>query len=182
MADGIFYNDLKEPILTANIAAVTLLSTDKALVPAANMPVLGSRYFDRVGKRIRIRVAGVITTAATPGNGSFTLYWGSGADATGASLGVSNVQALVAGQTNATWIAEFEVECRATGASGTLMATGWALFSEAVSVAHMVYPATGAGAVAADLTAASTISIQFKRSGSTVETMQVVSLDVIALN
>jgi hypothetical protein len=35
---------------------------------------------------------------------------------------------------------------------------------------------------ACDLTAASIISVQFKRSGSTVETMQIHNMQVIALN
>lgn len=182
MADGIYYHDTKEPIIAADQTAVTLALTAKALVPAAAMPVLGQRYFDRIGKKIRIRLAGRITTALTPGNGQFVLYWGSGADAIGTIIASGPANALIASQTNLTWVAEFEIECRALGATGSLLATGYAMFNEAVSVAHQLIPASAPAAVVVDLTAASIVSVQFLRSGSTVETMQVHQVTVTALN
>ena len=56
MADGLFYNDLREPFLTGDIAAVTLAATAKALYPASNFPVLGGQYFSRIGDRKSTRL------------------------------------------------------------------------------------------------------------------------------
>ena len=55
MADGLYYVDSRQPFLSANVPQVTLGTTDKALIPVANMPVLGSNYFSMVGKAVRIR-------------------------------------------------------------------------------------------------------------------------------
>src|SRR5438270_252454 len=112
MADGIFYNDLKEPFVTVPPAAVTLVATAKALYTASQFPVLGGQYFARVGKKLKIRLCGVFTSAATPGNGSFNVYYGSGADATGVLLMTGTPVALTANQTNMTWELEIVVTCR----------------------------------------------------------------------
>src|SRR3954464_4373908 len=70
MSDGLFYNDLREPFQVSDPASGTLATTAKALYPPSAFPVLGGQYFARPGKRIKIRLFGKITTAATPGNGS----------------------------------------------------------------------------------------------------------------
>ena len=183
MADGLFYQDTREPFVSVDVASVTLAATIKALYPAAAFPVLGGQYFARPGKGLRIRMFGRITTAVTPGNGQFDIRYGSGADAAGVSLVTSAAFALTASQTNLSWVADFKIVCRSTGATGTLMATGWAKFNEAVAAADVFIPASApvvSGAV--DLTAANIISVQFSRSGSTAETMQVHELEVCALN
>jgi hypothetical protein len=185
MADGLFYNDLRMPIITADVASVTLSTTAKALYPASAFPVLGGGYFGYVGKKMRIKLFGRITTAATPGNGQWNIFWGSGADNTGTSLATSATFALTASQTNLSWCAEFSVYCRAMGASGALMCTGWSLFNNGVaatSVQPVLIPASAPAQVTADTTANNIISVQFLRSGSTAETMQVHDLDVIAMN
>src|SRR5215475_8987672 len=130
--DGPFYNDLRSPFTAADVASVTLSTTDKALYPVGNFPVLGSNYFGWVGKSIRIRLFGRITTAATPGNLTWDVYWGTGADANGTIIGSSAAIALQASQTNLSWIAEFDIVCRAFGSSGALICTGWSLFNVAV--------------------------------------------------
>src|SRR6516225_6538990 len=81
--DGPFYVDTRAPHINADIAAVTLAATAKALVPVANLPVLGSNYFGWVGKAIRMRLWGRITTGATPGNMTAQIMWGNGAGADG---------------------------------------------------------------------------------------------------
>ena len=183
MADGLFYNDLREPFVTVPPAAVTLSTTAKALYTASQFPVLGGQYFTRPGKKLRIRLFGQITTAATPGNGSFNVYYGSGADATGVLLMTGTAVALTASQTNLSWYCEIYVSCRTTGSAGTLFCDGWAKFNEAVLAGGMMLPASApAASGSVDLTAANIISVQFLRSGSTVETMQVVDMEVTALN
>lgn len=183
MADGLFYNDVREPFMTVPPSAVTLASTAKALYPAAAFPILGGQYFARPGKKIKIRLFGIITTAATPGNGSFNVYYGTGADANGVLLMTGTPVALTAGQTNLTWELEIIITCITTGSSGTLRCTGKAIFNEAVLAPHQMLPtSTAAASGACDLTAANIISVQFLRSGSTAETMQTIEMEVTALN
>lgn len=183
MADGLFYNDTREPFVTVPPAAVTLAATAKALYTASQFPVLGGHYFSRVGKKVKIRLFGVITTALTPGNGSFNVYYGTGADANGVLLMTGTPAALTASQTALTWMAEITVTCITTGSAGTLRCTGWVHFNEAVQAPMQMLPtATAAASGACDLTAALIVSVQYLRSGSTVETMQVMDMEVIALN
>jgi hypothetical protein len=185
-ADGLFYNDLREPFIYGDITAVTLASTAKALYPAANFPVLGGQYFSRIGKALRIRLFGRMTTGATPGNGSFNVYYGTGADANGTAIVTGTPVALVANGTNLSWMVEVDVHARTLGAAGTLFCTGFAQFNVGLLLstnAPMLLPASApAASGAVDLTAANIISVQFLRSGSTAETMQVHNMQVIALN
>lgn len=183
-ADGIFYNDLREPFMAADQAAVTLATTDKALYTTSAHPVFGGQYWVRVGKKVKYRLFGKITTALTPGNLTIDVYYGSGADATGTILASSAAQTLVASQTNISWELEFCVHCRSIGSAGTLFVDGRATFGTAVIAAGtFLIPASAAVASAGvDLTGANIISVQFKRSGSTVETATTQDLEVIALN
>lgn len=186
MSDGLFYNDLREPFIAADIAAVTLLTTDLALYPASNFPVLGGQYFARVGKKMKIRLFGKITTAATPGNLTFDIYYGTGGAANGVLLASSAAITLVASQTNLSWWAQFFVSCRSIGSAGTLFCDGVAYFNAAViaSTAQPIMIPASAAVVsgACDLTTALILSVQAKRSGSTAETMTVQDMEVIALN
>lgn len=184
--DGAFYLDTRTPFMTSDIAAVTLASTDKALYPAANFPVLGGNYFGFPGKTIQIDLFGRMTTGTSPGNLTWDIYWGTGADANGTILQSSAAVALVASGTNLAWTASFKVRCTAIGSSGTLFVTGWTEFNVglvASTNAPVLIPASApATSSAVDLTAANIVSVQFKRSGTTAETMQVHQLHVTALN
>lgn len=186
MADGLFYHDTREPHIGLDITAVTLAATAKALYPASNFPVLGGQYFARVGKKLRIRLFGRITTVLTPGNGSFDIYYGTGADANGVLLASSAALALTASQTNLSWWVDVSVHCRSIGSTGTLFCVGEAGFNVAVlasTLQPMLIPASAPVVSAAcDLTAALILSVQFKRSGSTAETMQVHDMMVTAVN
>ncbi len=184
MADGLFYNDLREPFIGADVAAVTLSTTDKALYPKDNFPVLGGQYFARIGKKMRIRLFGKITTAATPGNLTIGIYYGTGADANGVLLQSSAAQTLIASQTNLSWQIEVFVHARSLGSTGTLFVTGKCFFNTAVIAAGTFLIPASAAAVsgACDLTSALILSVQAKRSGSTAETMAVQDMEVISLN
>jgi hypothetical protein len=188
MADGIAYHDTRTPFIAADIAAVTLAATAKALYPANSFPPLGAGYFQQfVGKKIRIKMFGRITTAATPGNGSFDIYFGTGADANGTILASSAAIALLANQTNLSWTLTIDVTVRKLNdaSNGALLVTGIAHFNVAVMASTtqpMLIPASAAAQVAVDLTTSNIISVQFKRSGSTVETMQVHDMTVEPLN
>jgi len=187
MADGLFYWDTRTPNPGAAIASVALSTTDLALYPSTFFPYLGPNYFGYIGKKLRIQLFGQITTAATPGNGTFDIYWGTGANANGTILASSATVALTASQTNLSWSLDVVVACRALGTSGSLLLTGSALFNNAVianTLQPLMIPASAAAAVTVDLTntAPNIVSVQFKRSGSTAETMQVLDMHVIAMN
>lgn len=186
MADGLFYQDTREPFIGADIAAVTLAATAKALYTPSNFPVLGGQYFARIGKKISIRLFGRITTGATPGNGSFDIYYGTGVDANGVLLASSAALALTASQTSLSWWLDVYVHCRSIGSAGTLFCDGKADFNVGVlasTLAPMLIPAsTPVVSGACDLTASLIISVQFKRSGSTAETMTVHDMTVTAMN
>lgn len=186
MAGGQFYLDMMEPNIFADITAVTLATTAKALYPVSNFPIIGGQFFARLGRKLHIRLQGRITTAATPGNGSFDIYYGTGADANGVVLASSAALALTASQTNLSWWLDVYVHVRSLGAAGTLFCTGKAHFNVGVlasTLQPMMIPASApAVSGACDLNAANIISVQFKRSGSTAETMQVHDMDVVAYN
>ena len=83
MADGLFYNDLREPFIATDQAQISPLATAVALYTPSAFPVLGGQYFSRVGKALRIKLFGRCTSAVTPGNVSFAVYYGTGASANG---------------------------------------------------------------------------------------------------
>src|SRR5258708_40114509 len=89
MADGLFYVDTRTPHISADVAAITVIATNVALVPVANLPVLGSNYFSFVGKAVRIRMFGRMTTAAAAGTMTVSLLWGNGTNANGTSIGAT---------------------------------------------------------------------------------------------
>ena len=184
--DGAYYQDTREPFIFADVTAVTLAATQKALYPASNFPVLGGQYFARPGKRMHITMMGRATTGITPGNLTLGSFYGTGADANGVSLVTSAAVALIASQTNLTWCLDFHVHCRSVGNTGTLFAWGQFGCNPALiaSTAQPVMMPASAPAVsgACDLTAALIISLQALRSGSTAETMQVHDLKVVSPN
>lgn len=185
MADnGSFFVDTREPFIATPPAAATLAATPVALYTASQFPVLGGQYFARVGKKLRINLRGIITTALTPGNGNWAVFINPTiVNNTGVSLGTSTANALIASQTNQLWTAELTVECITIGNTGTLRCTGFAFMADAVMVQkQMIGLAAGAASAAIDLTAAQVISVQYARSGSTAETMQVLSMDVVSMN
>jgi hypothetical protein len=180
--DGQYYVDLRYPHIATDVASVTLAATNKALYPAANVPSMGKDYWT-VGKAVRIEIFGRCTSAATPGNLTLALFYGTGADANGTSLAASAATAWTASQTNMSFWAWWDVHCTAIGSSGALFATGWAKFNEAAIAAGLMMPATAPATTTVDLTVASNVlSVQALRSGSTAETMQLHKVRVFSLN
>jgi len=186
MADGLFYNDLREPFVAADLTAISPLATAVALYTPSSFPVLGGQYFARPGKALRIRLFGRCTSALTPGNVSFAVYYGTGASANGVLLASSGAVAWSASQTNMSFMVEVDVTCRTTGSTGTLFCTGFAKVNVAAvasTLQPLLIPATAPAASAAcDLTAALIISVQMLRSGSTAETAQIHQMQITALN
>jgi hypothetical protein len=109
------------------------------------------------------------------------------ADAGGTILATSGAVALGASKTNASWFIDFTVEARAAvGTAAGLFAKGFMLADSttallASTVQPLFIPATAAAAVNVDTTLAGTINIQWKRSGSTAETVTVQDFQVNAI-
>lgn len=184
MADGLFYLDTREPHLVSDIGAVTLTTTAKALYPASAFPVLGGQYFNRPGKAIKVCLWLKLVMPATPGNFSFNVHWGTGADANGTLICVAGTPVALTNATKCGY-AEFTIRCLTTGTAGTLQCTGIAWFDPGViasTLQPILIPTAGAAASGAlDLTAANIVSIQALQSG-TAGTAQVQELKVFALN
>lgn len=185
MADGLFYVDTREPHLVTDVAAVTMAATAKALYPAAIFPTLGGGYFSRPGKAIKISLWMKMVLGATPGNFSFNLHWGTGADANGTLICVAGTPVALTASVTKCGYAEFIIRCLTTGAAGTLQATGIAWFDHLIianTLQPIMVPTAGAAASAAlDLTAANIVSVQVLQSG-TAGTIQVQQMQVEALN
>lgn len=185
MADGLFYWDTREPFLVSDITAVTMTTTAKALYPAANFPVLGGSYFNRPGKRLIIRLWQKMVLAGTPGNFSYNVHWGTGADANGTLICTAGTPVALTASVTKCGYAEFVIRCLTIGTAGTLQATGWAIWDPAIiatTLNPILIPTAGAAASAAlDLTAAFIPSIQVLQSG-TAGTIQVQNMEVIAAN
>jgi hypothetical protein len=187
MADGLFYVDTRGPFMSADIAAVTVIATDKALVPLGNLPVLGSNYW-WVGKAVRIRMFGRWSTAATPGTQTINWYWGSGADATGTKVLSSQVITPIASLVNTSWKMEVVFRCRVLGGTGvgSLIGNGAFHFLNSLTlttpISDFLLPATADAAVLVDLTTASVLSPQTLAVTSTTNTMQVHDYIFEALN
>jgi hypothetical protein len=185
MAGGQFYHDTVAPFVVADEAAVTLSTTNKALLPAARYANLGTQFMNLIGRKLRIRAFGKITTGATPGNLTMALLWGTGADANGTSVLASAAVALIASQTNISWAFEAYLHCRALGSSGSLFGTGYFEANPAViasTAQPILMPASAAAAATVDLTGTSIPSLQALRSGSTAETMTVQDFELSFLN
>ena len=182
--DTPFYVDTREPVIIVPPLAVTLAATAKALYTTAAFPGPMGQYFVRPGKKFRVNLFGQITTAATPGNLVFDIYYGTGADANGVILASSAALTLIASQTNAAWQLCVIVTCRTQGATGTLFCTGDCQFAPGVNAATggLIPASAPVVSAAVDLSAALIISVQARRSGSTAETMQIVDGEFQALN
>ena len=183
--DGPFWVDLRAPHIAADVASVTMATTMKAVAPIANLPVLGSNYFGFVGKAVRMRIWGQMTTGATPGNLTGSLYWGTGADANGTAVVSFNATALAASQTNISWEWDIFVRCRAIGATGSLISHG--MFNANVALIAstlqpVMMPASAAASTGVDLTQNFVLSPQLARSGSTAESLIVHEFTFEAMN
>jgi hypothetical protein len=188
MSDGIYYRDGKAPFNIADFSAITLLSTSLMLWPSGGSPAATPAGYWAANKKMKITLQGKMTTAATPGNLTVEIRFGT-TDNGGTILQTSAATALAANKTNISFLLEAYITARAgiSSASG-LYAWGEMRFDGAgglfttASQMPLLIPASAAAAVNVDTTAASGINIQMKRSGSTAETVTVQDLLVEALN
>lgn len=182
--DGPFWVDLRAPHMSVDPASVTLTTTSKAILPVANLPVLGGNYFSYLGKAVRMRIWGQMTAVATPGNLTVQLYWGTGADANGTVVATSAATALTAG-TTLSWEVDLLIRCRALGVSGSLIGHGMVNANVgliASTLQPVMIPASAAAAVTVDLTQNYVLSPQMIASGSAGSAVVVHDFTYEALN
>lgn len=174
---GSYLQDSRPPFNQAAFPSVTMATTSKMTVPTNPYGVVGATEWF-AGKKFMVRQFGVMTTQTTPGNLTIEVRAGT-ADAGGTLLATTAALTLIASQTTISWRMEFRCECwnsGSGGASGALLATGRFECNPAVIAAgDAMIPASGVASVTTDLSAQTGISPQMKRSGSTVETLQVFS-------
>lgn len=127
--------------------------------------------FWQEGKTVELEMFGIGTTSTSPGSTVFQWNVATSQNVTtGNSLGSSTI-ALVASQTNITWIFQGRVTCTATGTAGALLAYGWlglGALSTAAGSPYLV-PLSGARTTAAiDTTQSSAINFLVTLGATTV--------------
>lgn len=101
-------------------AALTNNTTATSILPAARKLTLPSLFFNRVGKTLRVRAAGRISTVATtPGTLTLELRFGSTVVFSSGAMTLNTTA-----KTNVGWILDVELACRALGAAATLLGMG----------------------------------------------------------
>ena len=166
--DGPFYRDSLKPHVATTVGAVTLSTTNKALVPAQYLPLFPANYFNWIGKAVSARIFGQFTTGATPGNLTDVWYFGNGGDANGTLLVNGGFSGLSANVTGVSFEFDAIFRCMALGTSGGIKVTGKLLIA---GMGFVMVPNTLPGTTTVDLTVANYISPQWSRSGSTAESV-----------
>jgi hypothetical protein len=165
-----------EPRLSLNTWQETLyasIATETALTAAAEAVVFPAStqpgYYGAIPgayliphRTLHLRIAGQLSTAATPGTMLWRLRWGGlagtalvasgGAGATGTAI------TMAASQTNAFWRAEFYIVCRADGTAGSLLATGVFESPGIPTTNQTTFPATAPAAVTANTISANDLA------------------------
>lgn len=98
-------------------AALTNSTTATSLLPAQAKYTLPANFFGYLGKSLRIKAAGRISTVVTtPGTLTLDIRFGSTVVANGGAMNLNTTA-----QTNATWLLEMMLTARAVGSTANLM-------------------------------------------------------------
>jgi len=133
----------QEVLVTSQVdsAALTATVTPTSIIPPSARFTLPSNYFSEVGKAIRVRAAGRISTVTTPGTLTLDVRFGTIAS----PIVVFNGGAMAlnaTAQTNATFEFEATLVCRAIGSGTSATIMGIGSFESRALVGS---PAAGAG-------------------------------------
>jgi hypothetical protein len=185
--EGNVYHETRAPYTdTADFPTITLSTTSLMLWASAGSPTATGAGYWQIGKKIEIHLFGKFTTAATPGNLTIEIRYGT-TDNGGTILATSAAVALTAAKTSISWHLECQIEARANiGSAAGLFAWGKFIPDQAgllipAASNPLLIPASAGASVNVDTTVASGINIQMKRSGSTVETVTVQDRQINAL-
>jgi len=100
--------------------ALTASTTPTSILSASSKFTLPANFFNFIGKRIRVRAAGRISTVVTtPGTLTLDFRLGSVVAFTSGAMALN-----IVAKTNVSWIFEAELEARAVGASTTAALLG----------------------------------------------------------
>lgn len=155
---------VRQKTLFTGTASVTVsTSGDQTLMPAGQGSTTIPANYLQVGKTIRLKVSGYLTTGVTPGNATLTFkLGGSGVINTGAF-------ALIGSLTNLFWEAEVNLTSRTTGVSGTVMINGKFIY-EITAVGADIAGMVNTGTTTIDTTSGQAVdfSINFASGGNTM--------------
>lgn len=106
---------------TGDGAALTASTTSTSILPGQAKITLPANFFDKVGKMVRVRATGRVTTVTTPGTLTLDVRFGSVVVANGGAMTLN-----ATAQTNVTWDLEWILTCRAigTGTAANMMHVG----------------------------------------------------------
>ena len=147
-----------------NISTATFVN----LIPADRYN-LGTQFFNRIGRKLRIRAFGKLTTAGGSPTPQFGILWGTGANNNGVVVAQS-AAIVAAASTNLSWELEVYISCRSLGATGTLFCTGKFLanpsFIVSTSQPMMIPPSGAVVSAACGLTGTLIPSLQAATAGT----------------
>jgi hypothetical protein len=156
--------NLRQRALFIGTASVTVSATgDTTLMPAGKGSTSIPAKFLQVGKTIRFKARGYLSTGVAPGNVTINFKLG------GSTVDTTAAFALVGSLTNLAWHVEVEITCRTTGASGALMIQGdfeYEITAVGADIAGMVNTST----TTIDTTAAQAVdfSVNFAGTGNSI--------------
>jgi hypothetical protein len=184
MADLSFnVHETIDPAVQADEATITPAATYKALIPAARYQ-LGVQFFNKVGRKLRIRAFGKITTSLGASTGQFGILFGTGADNDGVNVCQSATFTQTVSKTNLSWDVEAYIHARSLGATGTLFGTGRVSINTTLVAATLqpilIPPSAAVVSGSCDLTGVLLPSLQYLTSGSglsiTVQDFEIVPM------
>jgi hypothetical protein len=146
-------------VTTTSVSSTTTAET-KSLIGTVSGSFTCMPGFMTVGRKLRLKLSGVITTGATAGTITFQVKFA------GTVIASTGAVAPTISQTNKYWEAEIDVVCRTTGPTGTLFVQGKVSLMNAATPAAMVtWPVRGnsadpPAAVTVDTTATSLVDFQ----------------------
>lgn len=140
----------QETLITAQVdgTALTNSTTQTSILPTTARYTLPSNYFSAIGKTLRLKAFGrVSTVVTTPGNITFLFCLGTVASPINAFTSGASALNVVA-QTNASWELEMLLTCRAIGSGTSANMMGLSRWISRASLnAPAVGTTTGVGAV-----------------------------------
>lgn len=132
----------QEVLITSQVdgTALTASVTATSIIPPAARFTLYPNYFSEPGKALRIRASGRVSTVTTPGTLTLDVRLGPSSNIVVWNGGAMTLNATA--QTNATWIFEVTMTCRAIGSVTAANLIGSGAFSSRALVGSA---AAGAG-------------------------------------
>lgn len=126
---------------TADGSALTGSTAATSLLPGPAKFTLPANYFNFVGKKIRLRAAGIISTVVTtPGTLLLDFRLGAVVAFSGGAMALN-----IVAKTNVTWLLELELTARAIGAGTSAALLGSGRFSSEAVVGSPLPTVGGSG-------------------------------------